>query len=327
MSAWARKTNQLGILDPVTKKPSWPWTYEARPGGHTYVLPPRVRDVLIEEVGDLPDHRSFITLWSKGQIALERSVLAPTKELTHTAGEQFRKVGVRPGDRVYVLGTDRGDLLLIGRLAVTDVLTDTEARERLGSSPIYEASDHLVGTGTQMVLDRRVPREIVRQLERFSGKPISKAGADGAVTSNGLRATGRITAASANLLDAVLPDTIAITVVEPPEEALSEGARRVAYATQVERSKIARDRALEIHGTDCMACGFSFGATYGEIGEGHAEIHHLVPVATAGLRTVDPREDLVVLCANCHRMAHRRDPPFSVADLQSRLRSRPAVQD
>jgi predicted HNH restriction endonuclease len=55
-----------------------------------------------------------------------------------------------------------------------------------------------------------------------------------------------------------------------------------------------------------MACGYDFEATYGIIGQGFAEVHHVVPLADAGTRETDPRTDLSVLCANCHRMVHRR---------------------
>ena len=55
----------------------------------------------------------------------------------------------------------------------------------------------------------------------------------------------------------------------------------------------------------CEGCGFDFAATYGELGHGFAECHHVVPLADlrAGSRT--RLSDLVILCANCHRMIHR----------------------
>ena len=55
-----------------------------------------------------------------------------------------------------------------------------------------------------------------------------------------------------------------------------------------------------------MACGFNFEKVYGEYGKGYIHVHHVKPVATSGVRAVNPREDLVVLCANCHAMVHRK---------------------
>lgn len=53
-------------------------------------------------------------------------------------------------------------------------------------------------------------------------------------------------------------------------------------------------------------CGFDFEARYGSLGFGYAEAHHMVPLAS---RTAKGRKtrlsDLVIVCANCHRMIHR----------------------
>ncbi|MFD7768801.1 HNH endonuclease [Streptomyces sp. NPDC059787] len=57
----------------------------------------------------------------------------------------------------------------------------------------------------------------------------------------------------------------------------------------------------------CEACGFDFALTYGELGDGYIEVHHITPLYVSG-----PREtrlaDLACLCANCHRMCHRTRP-------------------
>jgi 5-methylcytosine-specific restriction protein A len=69
----------------------------------------------------------------------------------------------------------------------------------------------------------------------------------------------------------------------------------------------------------CEVCRFDFGDFYGDIGEGFAECHHLVPLSD--LRGVRPvrLDDLVIVCANCHRMLHRSRPMQSVAGMRDRL--------
>lgn len=54
----------------------------------------------------------------------------------------------------------------------------------------------------------------------------------------------------------------------------------------------------------CEACGFNFGAVYGERGDGYIEVHHVVPLHASG-RVRTSLDDLALLCANCHRMCHR----------------------
>jgi 5-methylcytosine-specific restriction enzyme A len=89
-------------------------------------------------------------------------------------------------------------------------------------------------------------------------------------------------------------------------EARTEGGEKVYVSRRRERDPKLRDDARAIHGCDCMACGFNFERTYGEFGKGFIEVHHVVPLAEAGKTLTDPATDLIVLCANCHRMMHRQ---------------------
>ena len=86
----------------------------------------------------------------------------------------------------------------------------------------------------------------------------------------------------------------------------TEGGERVLISVRRERDSTLRKNALAIHGYNCMACGFNYEECYGEIGKGFIEVHHVVPLASVGETETNPETDLVVLCANCHRMVHRR---------------------
>jgi 5-methylcytosine-specific restriction protein A len=69
----------------------------------------------------------------------------------------------------------------------------------------------------------------------------------------------------------------------------------------------------------CEACGFDFGVRYGSRGQGFAECHHLLPLCDLkpGIKT--RIADLAILCANCHRMIHRKKPWLSLGDLKAIL--------
>ena len=96
-----------------------------------------------------------------------------------------------------------------------------------------------------------------------------------------------------------------------------EGAEQLVWSRRYERSRANRSMAIALHGTTCVVCGFSFDSFYSGIAGDYVEIHHLEPVSTmGGPRAVDPRTELVPLCANCHRAAHRRWPPFSPEELR-----------
>jgi 5-methylcytosine-specific restriction protein A len=96
-----------------------------------------------------------------------------------------------------------------------------------------------------------------------------------------------------------------------------EGAVTYTTSRRYERSRFNRRIAIQIHGTSCFGCDFSFQNFYGDVGIDVIEVHHLLPVhLMEQSRVVDPRTELVPLCSNCHTLVHRIDPPYTLSDLR-----------
>ena len=55
----------------------------------------------------------------------------------------------------------------------------------------------------------------------------------------------------------------------------------------------------------CEVCGFSFRKTYGRLGAGYAEAHHIRPISSRQESEETTFDDLCIVCANCHRMLHK----------------------
>lgn len=101
------------------------------------------------------------------------------------------------------------------------------------------------------------------------------------------------------------------------ETELIEGGQRQRYTTFYERNSKLREKALLFHGYSCKGCGFNFEKFYGEVGSGFIHVHHLKPISESVECVVNPKEDLTVLCANCHAIVHRkRNNILSIEDLQ-----------
>ena len=100
------------------------------------------------------------------------------------------------------------------------------------------------------------------------------------------------------------------------EEVFVEGAVALKVSKLYERSIRLRNRAIELHGVDCAICGMNFESIYGPIGKGFIHMHHIVRVADAGIRCVDPKTDLIPICPNCHSMIHRKNPPITPDELR-----------
>jgi hypothetical protein len=98
---------------------------------------------------------------------------------------------------------------------------------------------------------------------------------------------------------------------------VEEGGRRLVLHLQRERNRrVVLRKKKQAASLDCEVCGFSFGRGYGSDAVEYCEVHHLVPLAKAaeGFRT--RLEDLAIVCANCHRVIHLRNPPYELADVR-----------
>ena len=88
-------------------------------------------------------------------------------------------------------------------------------------------------------------------------------------------------------------------------ESQKEGKMIESQSIRYERDSHLRSQAIKIHGLSCMACGFNFFETYGELGKGFIHVHHINPLSSSKEHFVNPEIDLTVLCPNCHSMVHR----------------------
>lgn len=90
------------------------------------------------------------------------------------------------------------------------------------------------------------------------------------------------------------------------ESEISEGAVTTISVNAYERSAVARNKCIEVHGAICTICAFDFEKAYGAIARGFIHVHHLKPLASAGgvATKVDPTKDLIPVCPNCHAIIH-----------------------
>lgn len=97
-----------------------------------------------------------------------------------------------------------------------------------------------------------------------------------------------------------------------------EGGLKHVTLNKYERSKKAREACIAANGTACVVCGMDFGKVYGPEFAGRIEVHHIVPLNQIGKEyIVDPVNDLVPVCPNCHTALHsKKDGVYTVFDLR-----------
>jgi hypothetical protein len=99
-----------------------------------------------------------------------------------------------------------------------------------------------------------------------------------------------------------------------------EGAVTIKSVNAYERNPEARKCCIAYYGAICVACNFDFEKTYGKAGQGYIQVHHLLPLATLPTGyAINPVKDLVTLCANCHAVAHRKQPPYTVIEIKTMI--------
>lgn len=117
-------------------------------------------------------------------------------------------------------------------------------------------------------------------------------------------------------------------VAPPPaeDESFAEGKEQLRRHRPLERNRtLVRRKKAVVSAAEgklaCEVCEFDLRAAYGPLGDGFAECHHTRPMAEVrGVRRTKLSE-LAVVCANCHRMLHRR-PFHTVAELRAVVRGR-----
>jgi hypothetical protein len=106
------------------------------------------------------------------------------------------------------------------------------------------------------------------------------------------------------------------------EEEHFEGRETERHSVYHERNPKLRAAAINFHGTKCLACGFDFKKKYGMHGSDYIEVHHLRPISEMKKQEiVDPEKDMTVVCANCHRMIHRKkDKILPIEELKNMIK-------
>ena len=121
-----------------------------------------------------------------------------------------------------------------------------------------------------------------------------------------------------------IPKNKTIQIAEDREPTAIEGNSVLAQHMRYERSsafiqKIKKQALAENKMLNCQICGFSFFEKYGEIGEGFIEAHHKKPLSERDGKTKTKREDIALVCSNCHRMLHRGDPALGIEELKQEM--------
>jgi hypothetical protein len=240
--------------------------------------------------------------------------------------ERFKKEDV-----LWILNVHVGRLYLMGRIKVTFTTRNEQLAQELVDTDKewYEGNYFAIADRRDVELLRQIDiTERVFELHFEGEKNTLKFPLD----AQQLRHVRQLTTESAELLSGIwyshqdtqvniqdyVDDFLELT---EDDRAYSEGRLVMRTLTERQRNrqlvKAAKERARRKHGRLlCEVCGFDFLAVYGA---DYIEAHHAEQMASLSAEKETTLDELHMLCANCHRMVHRRTPPYSVTELKDIL--------
>lgn len=115
------------------------------------------------------------------------------------------------------------------------------------------------------------------------------------------------------------PQAVDSEEAEFPEGKVLYRLHRTRERNRTLTEKAKEKRRQETSSLDCEVCGFNFIKAYGEVGRDYIECHHTKPVSELEVDGKTKIKDLALVCANCHRMLHRKRPWLSINQLKSLL--------
>ncbi|MCP5489322.1 MAG: HNH endonuclease [Verrucomicrobia bacterium] len=109
------------------------------------------------------------------------------------------------------------------------------------------------------------------------------------------------------------------------DDTYSEGSPQMRSHAYRERCSAAarelKTEALLAGKFKCVGCGCDPIARYGQKGKALIECHHLIPLASPRHTGKTRKQDLALLCANCHNLVHAYKPELSLLALKMKHRS------
>ena len=101
-----------------------------------------------------------------------------------------------------------------------------------------------------------------------------------------------------------------------------EGAVNKVWVNKYERNPWARRECIKHYGITCQVCEMDFESRYGELGKDFIHVHHLIQLSSIKEKyEVDPINDLIPVCPNCHSMIHKKNPAYTIAELKKLIQN------
>lgn len=260
-----------------------------------------------------------------------RPQIAQHMTTTYASSNYLRRVKL--GDVLWIVNVFQHHLYLLGRLKVEFIVDDTAiAQELVDPLPDdWQDSDwYAISNKYAIEPMREIDITHVANKLRFNSRVSEMLDmVNGRVDANQLTTLRQLTVQSAQMMDdiwyndAYTPQSVQdFLELSEDDTAYAEGKVVVRTVRERQRSrKLVNDAKAKFRANHdgqlyCEVCGFDFDQFYGI---DYIEAHHTEAIASLDGETENTIEAVVMLCANCHRAAHTRTPPYSFEELREMM--------
>lgn len=229
--------------------------------------------------------RDYLVLWTHDEAINDEGVVITRSVGTHTRG-------LSRGDRMFMVAYEGDELHFLGAVRVEQTGIDQ------GSGKPEASGANLTGPF------RIIPLGDLQWKLRFEQTASPKLDKQKDLWWQ-VRSRRKLSPDSAQLLFDLLSQK-----QKRIERNIKFQDGRVWVGMMSRRERGIRKAALKARGTRCEACPFDFTERYGDWAEKCVHVHHLDGLAAApreGRKTT--KDDVRVVCPNCHAAIHRSDDP------------------
>jgi hypothetical protein len=264
--------------------------------------------------------------------------------LDHSGSDQFKRNIAARGDTLWIVSVVEGRLTLLGSFEIEKFISYATARKRFGKKNVWEAMNAVAVSGSVRDVEKIDIDDLLDRLEFVTHAGTSRLVRPHSPSRLGLQLQRirKLTEGSAMLLAermSVSPsgfkerhgdsgknwqDEELLNGLISAEAEFEEGA--VLYRAHLTRERnrelirqVKREAMRKYGRLACIVCGFDFAHAYGVAGRNYIECHHTAPIHQMKPGDKTNRRDVVLLCANCHRMIHRSRPWLSLIELRAIL--------
>ncbi len=145
--------------------------------------------------------RHFLFLWRK--FWRDEAQKGWGNKMDYVGGDQIRRRGVKPGDVLWIVAVEEGNLYLLSRVVVDEILSTKEAQKRLRTNDLWPGKDHVLADKRYLEpwLDEDITMLAPKLRFESTVAPQLDIGEDGKIDWNQLRTMRQLTSESADLLE------------------------------------------------------------------------------------------------------------------------------